>query len=294
MKANKVDYFKIFLRLLYAVSLVLYCYLLWDGLSYYQTPLIERPHSPEYRTLRPAGDIGQGYGVAGATMMILMQLYSVRKRTRFFGNWGALSRWLDIHIYFGIMGPLLIILHTTFKVNGIIAVSFWAMIAVATSGILGRYLYLQIPRRRTGEALAQKEIIERHHALDRELQEEAGLDAEAMKEIEKLNPLRVNPNSSLLPMLIRTTMQDIAKPLLMRRLRRQLEKKFGLHTHLLNSTMLLTYQKFSLERRTALLNRVQQLFHYWHVFHKPFAYLMFIIMFVHIGVAVWLGYTWIF
>ena len=294
MKTIRVDYFKVFIKVLYAVSLTIYCYLLWDGLSYYKTPYVERPHTEEYRTLRPAGDVGQGYGVAGAAMMILMQLYTVRKRTGLFSKWGSLSRWLDIHIYFGIMGPLLIILHTTFKVGGIIAVSFWSMIAVATSGILGRYLYLQIPRRRTGEALAQQEIAQRHQDLDKQLQEEAGLSVQAMTEIEQLNPLRVSPKTGLVLTLLKTTLQDLAKPLLMRRLRRQLENQFGLHSHLLNSTLLLTYQKFSLERRTALLNRVQQLFHYWHVFHKPFAYLMFIIMFVHIGVAVWLGYTWVF
>ena len=49
-----------------------------------------------------------------------------------------------------------------------------------------------------------------------------------------------------------------------------------------------------LQQRILVLNRVQRLFHYWHVFHKPFAILMYVIMFVHVGVAVWLGYTWIF
>jgi hypothetical protein len=36
------------------------------------------------------------------------------------------------------------------------------------------------------------------------------------------------------------------------------------------------------------------LFHYWHVFHKPFAFIMYIIMLIHIGIALWLGYRWIF
>jgi hypothetical protein len=41
-------------------------------------------------------------------------------------------------------------------------------------------------------------------------------------------------------------------------------------------------------------NAIHQLFHYWHVIHKPFAIIMYIIMFVHILVAVYVGYTWIF
>ncbi len=49
-----------------------------------------------------------------------------------------------------------------------------------------------------------------------------------------------------------------------------------------------------LERRIALMNGVQQMFHYWHVIHKPFAFVMYIVMLVHIVVAVWTGYKWIF
>jgi hypothetical protein len=39
---------------------------------------------------------------------------------------------------------------------------------------------------------------------------------------------------------------------------------------------------------------MSELLHHWHVFHKPFAYVMLFIMVLHVGVTVAFGYTWIF
>jgi hypothetical protein len=48
-----------------------------------------------------------------------------------------------------------------------------------------------------------------------------------------------------------------------------------------------------LTRRLHLFHTIRDLFHWWHVFHKPFAVIMIVVMIVHVGVAVALGYTWI-
>ncbi len=45
-------------------------------------------------------------------------------------------------------------------------------------------------------------------------------------------------------------------------------------------------------RRLRLFDLIRDLFHYWHVFHKPFAIIMIVVMVVHVVVAVMLGYTW--
>jgi len=264
-------------------------YFLLDGLGYYATPHLERPHLEEYRNLRPAGPRGHTFGVVGAAMMLLMLLYSVRKRTRFFGKFGQLSRWLDIHIYLGIMGPLFIILHTTLRLNGIISVAFWSMIAVATSGILGRYLYLQIPRHSSGEELSLREIEQQNLRFANEMKVQlAGFDAVAVPE-ELTRQSTIHESSGIFQMVV----QDLMTPLSRRRLKSHYRNRYKLSGDHLNQAVELVMRKRKQERRLQLLNRVQRFFHYWHVFHKPFALLMFIIMFVHIGVAIWLGYAWV-
>ena len=50
----------------------------------------------------------------------------------------------------------------------------------------------------------------------------------------------------------------------------------------------------AVEQQHVLLQPFQRLFHYWHIFHLPLPVVMFVVLGVHIAVAVMLGYTWIF
>jgi len=292
--SKKRDPFKVFLALLYIVSLAVYIYFVVDGLQFYRTPYQERPFHEDYRTLRPAGFQGHGFGIVGSAMMLFMLLYSVRKRTRFFGEWGALSRWLDIHIYFGVMGPLLIILHTSFKVQGLVAVSFWSMVAVASSGILGRYLYLQIPRNREGDELNLQQIMALDESFNRELQDTLNLDEEKLFRLEEMVKSHFHKPRSTFSLLMGMMLHDLLRPFQIYKLKRMISKELRITEPYLHRVVQLAWRKMSLERRIVLLNQIQQLFHYWHVFHKPFAIIMYLIMFVHVGVAIWLGYTWVF
>lgn len=294
LTSKKRDPFKIFLAFLYIISLGAYIYFVVDGLQYYRTPYQERPFHEDYRTLRPAGFQGHGFGIVGSAMMLFMLLYSVRKRTRFFGELGSLSRWLDIHIYFGIMGPLLIILHTSFKVQGLVAVSFWSMVAVASSGILGRYLYLQIPRNREGDELNLQQIMALDESFNRDLQDTLNLDEEKLFRLEEIIKSHLDKPRSTFSLLMGMLLRDLLRPFQVYKLKRMISKELRITEPYLHRVVQLAWRKMSLERRIALLNQIQQLFHYWHVFHKPFALIMYLIMFVHVGVAIWLGYTWVF
>lgn len=58
MEITKIRPFKLFLALLYLVSfgaILLYAY---RGSSYYATPLLERPHHPDFWDLKPGGGWG--------------------------------------------------------------------------------------------------------------------------------------------------------------------------------------------------------------------------------------------
>ena len=286
--------FKVFLRSLYVVSFLVYGYLLYDGISYYAEPFMERPRHEDYRQLRPAGMTGHTYGVIGSAFMIFMLSYSLRKRARFLRNKGRLNRWLDVHIYFGVMGPLLVILHTSFKVQGLVAVSFWSMVAVATSGIFGRYLYLQIPRNLQGEELSMKDLDEERGRFTRRLKEEYKLSDDVIKRLEERDAVKISEDVGTLKVLAMIVAQDIMRPFKFRHRQRDYADLKGIPAHIRGEVVRLTHKKSLMDRRVLLLNKVQQLFHYWHVIHKPFAIIMYAIMVVHIVVAVWTGYKWVF
>jgi hypothetical protein len=287
---SQLKYIFIFL---YSISLIVFFYFLISGFGYYLSPYSERPHHVDYRIFRPAGQIGHGLGIIGSAMMILMLTYTLRKRVKKWQKLGALSSWLNIHIYFGIMGPLLVILHTSFKVQGLVAVSFWSMIVVALSGVLGRYLYLQIPRNLEGGELSIKEINDLRNQDIAHWQAVYKLtEIQVLKLQELINterPLKAGFFSTMLEPL-RDDLWGASK--LKYKIYKLLDE-WNLPSPMKKQLWRSIRQKAKLERRVRYLTQMQQLFHYWHVIHKPFAIIMYLIMVIHIGVAIWLGYTWI-
>jgi len=276
-----------------AVSTLAVVWLLWRGREYYLTPLQERPEHPDYGNLRPAGFMGHGLGILGSAMMLLLLAYSLRKRWRPLRNAGPIRHWLSVHIYLGVFGPLLVVLHSSFKVGGLVALSFWSMVAVALSGVLGRYLYHQIPRNLQGEAQGLEALEQANAALGRELRSEFGFGEAA---IEGLRELAAGPALSS-GGLLRAIAQSLWSDLTLRpRLRAWLRDGAGgraLPGGQRRRILKLARRKALAERRVLLLARIERIFHHWHVIHKPFAIIMVLIMIVHVGVALLFGYRWI-
>lgn len=279
---------------IYAVSFIVIIYFLVDGFSFYTTPYDKRPRHEGYGSLRPAGARGHAFGIIGTAMMIFMLFYSLRKRTRVFGTFGRLNHWLDVHIYFGVMGPILVILHTSFKVQGLVKVSFWSMIAVALSGVFGRYLYLQIPRDVQGESLSLQDLHSMSDQLTARLRDDSRLSGQQLASIEKDLSSPLKEAGGITSSLWAILLDDLKRPLRMHRVKKKYSSELDISPAVRNEIFDILLKKTMLTRRILFLNRVQQLFHYWHVFHKPFAVIMYIIMIVHVAVAVWLGYTWVF
>ena len=260
-------------------------WVLWAGLDYYLTPLGERPHHDDFRSLRPAGRVGHGLGIVGSLMIIALLLYSVRKRARFMRRWGDLSVWLRYHIFLGVAGPVLITLHTSFKVDGLVAVSYWSMIAVALSGVFGRYLYQQIPRNVLGEELDSGEMEASNESILVELSENHGVGDPQVDALEQLalGPLENRPAPVALLVL----------PVVNFTLARQLQSWLvGFLRETDDEARSLARNWVLQARRLHLFHLIRDLFHWWHVFHKPFAFIMILIMVVHVAVALALGYTW--
>lgn len=281
------------LATLYLLSIVGIVAIVVRGWDFYTTPYSLRPQHADYDFLRPAGLWGQGFGVVGTTMIVLLFLYSWRKRSRRLSKVGKTQTWLSLHIFCGVVGPLLIVLHSSFKVTGLVAVSFWAMVAVALSGVFGRYLYQQIPRTVIGQAMAPDEVRVIELALDRRLRDEHGVNDEFLHGLIEVARGDLGIRSSLLGVMAAAAQEVTIKRRLTRFLwsRPEWRDRKGLGRPELEE---LSRQKVQIHNRLHRLNQYQAAFHYWHVLHKPFAAIMVLVMFIHIGVAIALGYTWIF
>jgi hypothetical protein len=269
----------------YALGFSAVGYLFWIGSSFYLAPLRERAHHDGYWTFKASGHVGHALGIVGSSMMLLMLLYSVRKRVPLLRRAGPLSRWLDVHIFLGVFGPLLVVLHSSLKVQGLVALSFWSMVIVAWSGVLGRYLYLQIPRTRAGEEIALAEIEKQDKELTQELRVRFGLAEAQLLRLDEM--VAVPGRTGLLAGLARVALGDL---LLRSKLRVFARGCRAVPAPVFRDFERVVRQKATVRRRIVLWDRVHELFHYWHVLHKPFAIVMYLFMIVHVAVAVATGY----
>jgi hypothetical protein len=107
----------------------------------------------------PGDDVGYYLGLVGGVMMLLLLTYPLRKYLHGFRNWGPVRHWFSIHMWLGVVGPVLVIAHSTFILKSTNAtVAFICMLFVAASGIVGRFIYVRIHRGLHGEKLNFKEL----------------------------------------------------------------------------------------------------------------------------------------
>ncbi len=261
--------------------------------GYYRLPLLERPHSDLHLVAKPGGKVGHGLGVVGSSMILLLFLYSLRKRRII--RWGNLTTWLDVHIIFGILGPLFVTLHTAMKFGGIVVVSYISMIAVMISGLFGRYIYLKIPRAITGGELSGGEIEEREREIVSTLKARFRVGEEEVGEFVGTMNLGERVDESAVRMILTLLADDIARPLRDRSLRHLIrEQRPDLDLSDIEGVVRQVRKLARLRRNLHFLEMTHRIFHYWHVIHRPFAYVMILIMFIHVSVVVYYGYRWVF
>jgi hypothetical protein len=103
------------------------------------------------RQIPPAREVfGLSLGILGFIMMLMTEiLYSLRKRSRL-ARWGRMSDWLRFHIFTGLVGPYMVLLHSSWKFNGLAGVITLFTMVIVASGFIGRYIYTRIPRTAEG------------------------------------------------------------------------------------------------------------------------------------------------
>lgn len=118
-------------------GLVVLMLVLWGGFILHKAPSF------------PGSLTGSIIGIVAALLMFVPLLYLVIKRSKRikskFTKWMKMSTFLKIHIYAGIIGPILALVHTGHRFDSLVGVLLTVlMILVVISGFVGRYLLAQV------------------------------------------------------------------------------------------------------------------------------------------------------
>ena len=273
-----------------AMSIAAAVFLGLDGWAYYSAPASARGYMPQHQLMRPSGRVGQPLGVAGFALMLVPVAYAIRKKVRRLREAGSLKTWLEVHVFCGIVGPVLVSFHTAFKFNGIVSVAYWSMVLVALSGVVGRYLYLRIPRSLRGQELTRAEIDARAARLSEAIAA-ARLPNRTLADIEAFERRTVlaETQRARVPSWYELAAGEIRLRRQIRQIHRTMRTDGASPLH--HEAVALVAERATLLRRTAYLKKTKTLFDLWHVFHMPLVYAMFAIVVVHVGFTLYMGYV---
>ena len=223
---------------------------------------------------------GHTLGIIGFLLMLMTEtLYTLRKRSRS-ARWGRLSSWLQFHIVTGLVGPFMVLLHSSWKFNGLAGIVLLMTGIIVISGFIGRYIYTAIPRSADGLELESGEIQSQINALEAEInarmEEQPRMSGGAQKSSTMAamfsSRMMSNPSGGLANRISMWTTQRKTDP----QVRAQIAD--------INK---LAHRYKTLERQRASMARARRLMALWHTLHVPLGLALFAAAFIHIGAAIY-------
>lgn len=267
------------------------------GLPYYLASAAERVRSPLHPLLRPSGWVGQSFGILGLVLFLFMWLYPIRKSLPWLSFTGTVGDWMRVHAIMGLALPLLVAVHAAWRFRGLIGLGYAAMVLVSLSGLVGRYLYTRIPRRRDGLELSRDEAAGQRKALVTEIAAALETDPVEVESAIESVTLPAGPNRRARGAIGRMLGDDFARWRAVRALRRRWSTprpgRRVVAAKTVERALGLARREIALAQQLEILDRTQRLLRYWHVAHRPVAITALLALLVHVGVAVAMGQTWL-
>ena len=248
---------------------------------------------PTQRYISPRQGLGYALGIIGGSAMLLSLLYPARKHLTWLGFIGSVKGWFQVHMFFGVFGPLLILYHSNFSLGATNSnAALFAMLVVSGSGIFGRYFYTRIHCGLYGRQTTRTDM----QAAANELRTKVSgsqfvpellvkLDAaEARLLARKSGALRL----MIWPLVVtcrmyfeRWALTRIAS----RELRNAAERSPVLakqHAHFARAVQRYIAKRLQATRELAEFESYERLFSLWHMFHLPLFFLLLIAGTVHV------------
>lgn len=240
---------------------IVYAFGTWDGIP------------------RPGSLAGHSLGIAGLLLMLATEsLYTLRKRLRRL-SYGPTGTWLRVHIFMGIVGPYLVLLHTAGKVNGLAGFLTLVMVLVVVSGFVGRYIYTATPRTLDGVEVGVSELQQQIVDTDRQLQAVGGRLGKAAQMI--LDAESAGQGWTVV----------LARPFLRWRQRHRvhaaLGKLSGEDRAQVEQLETLLDKHYRLLLQIHSLVATRRLLALWHIFHVPLGGVLFTLAFIHVFAALY-------
>jgi hypothetical protein len=247
--------------------------------------------------LTPESGAGYWLGIVGSSLMVLLLLYPLRKRARSLRWLGTVAFWFRAHMILGVFGPVLVLLHANFRLGSINSnVALVAMLIVAASGVVGRYLYGKIHLGLYGRRVVVEKILADADALEGliavrlPIADRVVAQLSAFAQLGTAAPKGVVSGLFLLPMI--SWRASVVRARLIADVRQVITvegKRLGwspsVRRRQLGGVADLVTLHVAAVKKAAAFAFYERLFRLWHVFHLPLFFLLVMAAIVHIFAA---------
>jgi hypothetical protein len=225
---------------------------------------------------KPGEGLGYNLGLAGGLMMLTLLLYSARKHLTFMQKLGKLKYWFKIHMMLGVLGPVLVIFHTAFRLGSINAtIAFYCMILVAGSGLIGRFVYTRIHKGLYGSRSTLKEAHAELAGSSGEMKSKLHFFPKVEAKLKKFEHEALEQKRGFLAGVWYFLSFDVRRMLLAWRCWRYIHLKLGSNKKdLADEASELVSQYLKQIQTVAQFKKCEQIFSAWHVLHIPLMYMM--------------------
>lgn len=225
---------------------------------------------------KPGEGLGYGLGLSGGLMMLTLLLYSARKHLPFMQRLGKLKYWFRIHMILGVLGPALVLFHTTFHLDSINAsVAFYCMLLVAGSGLIGKFVYTRIHKGLYGSRSTLKEAYEELAGSSGDVKSRLHFFPKVEKKIKNFEYEALEKKRGILAGFWFFITFDMRRILLAWRCKRYIYLKLGSGKRdLAEEASILVAQYLVRIQAVAQFKKFEQIFSAWHVLHIPLMYMM--------------------
>ncbi len=245
---------------------------------------------------RVFADEGLGYalGIIGTLLIVFLLVYPLRKRFKWLKVLGNVRNWFRVHMILGVVGPLTILYHSNFMLGSVNStVALLAMLGVAGSGLIGRFLYSKVHHGLYGRKASLKELLASVKLTAAEAGGAAQFVPELMSEISEFDRQVLQPpkgvrEAMVLPLrLMFQTRRGYRRILkhVTARLNEQAYASPVIAQHkdrLRRACALFLREHLKRVRRVAAFAAYERLFSLWHKVHLPFFYIMLLTVVVHV------------
>ena len=249
----------------------------------------------EAKLFRSGDDIGYWIGVTGASMMGLLFLYPLRKHLKFARTWGRLKIWFVVHMALGIVGPVLILLHSNFRVGSLNAgVALYSMLIVMLSGVVGRFLFVRVNQGLAVQQNALESMVSKVGNSQFDAYQKLETLPEVVTRMKDFEAIALHPQRNhlvshllrlvqvpLLQWVVRRSCDHILESALLSRARQQGWGP-GDYERRLKKSRKLVRRQLAAVLHVGMLLTYRRLLSTWHVAHIPFVYLLVASTFIHI------------